>query len=166
MTEVAFAGQLTEADYGRLNALVARRVVFGWSAGLAVLIIVMCWQWGWAGLSADPAWTATVFVPLLVLMPFSLVLRRFTWRRYWRANKTLQKPVSGTVSEEGIAWDVEGVASARFAWDLLLKYREAPSILVVYQGLNQVFYFFPHYLADESQWQALRAIVARKLPRK
>ncbi len=58
------------------------------------------------------------------------------------------------------------MALTRFTWDLLLKYREAPSILLIYQGLNQVFYFFPHYFADEAQWQAFRAIVATKLPRK
>ena len=166
MSEVTFAGQLTEADYGRVNALVARKVIFVWSAGLALVIVVQLWQWGWSGVLANPTWAAIVFVPLILVVPFSLFLRRFTWRRHWRANKTLQKAVSGTVSDEGITWDVDGVASTRFGWDLLLKYREAPSILLIYQGLNQVFYFFPHYFADEAQWQAVRAIVARKLPRK
>jgi hypothetical protein len=166
MTDVAFAGQLTEADYRRLNALVARKVILAWSAALAILVAVQLWQWGWRGLVANPSWAAIVFVPLVLVMPLSLFLRRFTWRRHWRANKTLQKPVRGVVSDEGITWDVDGVASTRFTWDLLLKYREGPSILLVYQGLNQVFYFFPHYFADETQWQAFRAIVARKLPRR
>jgi YcxB-like protein len=166
MTEVAFAGQLTEADYRRVNAVVARKVILAWSGGLALIILVQLWQWGWRGVLANPTWAAIVFVPLILVMPFSLLLRRFTWRRHWRANKTLQKPVRGRVSEEGITWDVDGVASTRFTWDLLLKYREAQSILLIYQGLNQVFYFFPHYFADEAQWQAFRAIVATKLPRK
>jgi YcxB-like protein len=166
MTEVAFAGQLTEADYGCLNALVARKVILAWSAALALVVVVQLWQWGWRGVSENPTWAAIVFGPLILVMPFSLFLRRFTWRRHWRANKVLQKPIRGAVSEEGITWDVEGVASTRFTWDLLLKYREGPSILLIYQGLNQVFYFFPHYFADDAQWQAFRTIVAGKLPRK
>ena len=166
MTEVAFAGQLTEAGYRRVNAVVARKVVLAWGGGLTLVILVQLWQWGWRGVVDNPTWAAIVFVPLILIIPFSLFLRRFTWRRHWRANKTLQKPVRGVVSEEGITWDVEGVASTRFTWDLLLKYREAPSILLIYQGLNQVFYFFPHYFADEVQWQAFRSLVARKLARK
>jgi hypothetical protein len=166
MSEVAFAGQLTGHDYRLVNALVARKVVLAWTAGMALVILVQLWQWGWQGVLENPAWAAIVFVPLILVMPFSLFLRRFTWRRHWHANKTLQKPVRGIVSEEGITWNVDGVASTQFAWDLLLQYREAPSILLVYQGLNQVFYFFPHYFADEAQWHAFRRIVATKLPRK
>ena len=44
MTEVTFAGQLTEADYGRLNALVARRTILAWSAVLALVVGVQLWQ--------------------------------------------------------------------------------------------------------------------------
>jgi hypothetical protein len=164
--EVSFAGQLTEADYRRVNELFARRIIWGWSAGLALLIIVQIWQWGWRGIVGNPTWAAIVFVPLILVIPFSLVLRRFTWRRHWRANKTLHKPVKGTASEEGITWEIEGVASGRFAWDLLLKYRESPSILIIYQGLNQVFYFFPRYFSDDAQWHTFRQLVARRLTRK
>src|SRR5262245_58605350 len=54
VTEVAFAGQLTEADYRRLNALVARKVILGWSAALALLVAVQLWQWGWRAVLANP----------------------------------------------------------------------------------------------------------------
>ena len=65
-----------------------------------------------------------------------------------------------------ITWNVEGVGSGRYAWDLLLRYRESPTLLVIHQGLNQVFYFFPNYFADPSHWNDFRRIVASKLPRK
>ncbi|SRR6266699_447707 len=69
MTEVAFAGQLTEADYRRVNAVVARKVVLAWSGGLALIILVQLWQWGWRGVLANPTWAAIVFVPLILVMP-------------------------------------------------------------------------------------------------
>jgi hypothetical protein len=130
------------------------------------VVAVLAWLWGWRGIAANPTWAATTFGPLLLVVPFSLLLRRVTVRRHWRNNKTLQRPVRGVISEDAIVWNVDGVGSSRFTWDLLLRYRESPALLVIYQGLNQVFYFFPDYFSDASQWNEFRRIVASKLPRK
>jgi hypothetical protein len=78
----------------------------------------------------------------------------------------MQRPCKGAISEEGINWEIEGVLSSRVPWDLCLKYRESSDMLFVYQGINQVFYFFPRYFENESKWKEFRDLVSRKLPRK
>ncbi len=70
-----------------------------WSAWLGLLIVILFWLWGWRGLIANPAWAATTFGPLLLVLPFALLLRRFTVRRHWRNNKALQKPFGGREAE-------------------------------------------------------------------
>ncbi len=51
-----------------------------WSAWLGLLIVIL-------------------FGPLLLVLPFALLLRRFTVRRHWRNNKALQKPFGGREAE-------------------------------------------------------------------
>jgi hypothetical protein len=70
------------------------------------------------------------------------------------------------VTDEALTWEIDGLSSNRFPWPLFLRYRASDSLVLVYQGLNQVFYFFPHFFADREQWDDFRRLVASKLPRK
>ena len=85
---------------------------------------------------------------------------------HWRSNRILQLPVSGVVSEDEITWNIEGHSSGRFPWTLLLSYRSSESMILIYQGINQAFYFPRRYFQSEEEWASFRRIVASKLPRK
>jgi len=166
MDPIPFAGQLTEADFRRVSALAGRRVVLGWTALLTAVITVLLTRWNWEAFWAEPVYTGVVFGLLLLTVPISLALRPLLLRRYWRSNAILRRAIRGEASETGITWDVEGISSNHVAWDLLLRYRESRSAILVYVGLNQFFYFLPHYFGGEAEWQRFRALVASKLPRK
>jgi hypothetical protein len=100
------------------------------------------------------------------MIPVLFIVQRYYVRRHWKSNKLMQQPIKGTVSDEGLNWEVEGLLSSHVPWDLFLRYRESPDMLLIYQGINQVFYFFPRFFENESQWQEFRELVAKKLPRK
>jgi YcxB-like protein len=166
MHPIAFAGQLTESDFRRVSALAGRRVVLGWTALIAILIIVLLARWSWEAFLADPVYTVMVFGLLVLTIPISLALRPMLLRRYWRSNALLRQPIKGEASDENLAWAIEGVSSNQVPWHLLLGYRESPSAVLVYVGLNQFVPFLPRYFGDPAEWQRLRALVASKLPRK
>ncbi len=75
----------------------------------------------------------------------------------------MRLPFKGKASERGIDWEIEEILSTHIPWDLFLKYRESSDFILVYQGLNQVYYFFPEYFDNETLWQEFRELVARKL---
>lgn len=162
---VHFAGQLTEADYLRANALATRNVVFGFTALLAAIVAVQASNWSWATLAAQPVYSMFMFAPLLLVMPISLALRPVVLRRRWRRNPTLGEPVQGEVSEQGIVWSVEG-SSYTLPWQRFLHYRQSPSLFLVYVTRNRYLYFFEPYFSGPAEWQRFRALVASRLPRK
>jgi hypothetical protein len=165
MEPIPFAGQLTEADFRRVSALAGRRVVLGWTALIVVLITVLLARWSWEAFLAEPVYTGMVFGLLLLTVPLSLAIRPLLLRRYWRSNAILRQPITGQASDQGIAWSIEGVSSNQVPWHLLLRYLESSALVLVYLGLNQFLYFFPHYFGGPDDWR-FRALVASKLPRK
>jgi hypothetical protein len=166
MAEIRFAGQLTERDFTRLSNLVSQKLWLGLAALLGLFTVFLFWQWGWLRIVAYPTQALTTFAPLILVLPLILLLRPLVLRRYWRNNKISQYPVSGSLSDEALTWNVEGLSSGRYPWNLMLAYRDSPSLLLVYQGPNQVFYFLPHFFADDAQWHACRTLVKSRLRRK
>ena len=108
-------------------------------------------------------------IAIIVVGIFALVtgpLHRRAVRRVWKSNMMLQQPVHGSVSEDGIQWDVHGIAQARFPWSVLHGYRDRSSFVLVYQGLNQVLYFFRTYFQTDADWATFKDLVAKRLPPK
>lgn len=168
---IAFKGQLTEEDWRLVNRLVARRSS-RWVLAFALVVVLLVAMplWTWGSLTTRPDLFLVRAAPLLALFVIwalmLALLPRFVTRYHWRRNKILQQPVRGTVSQAGIDITVENISTVHLPWELLLKYREGKDLLLVYQGPNQVMYFFRKYFATEADWQAVRALVARKLPAK
>jgi hypothetical protein len=166
MEPIAFAGQLTEADYRRVSALAGRKVVLAWTLAIAAVMTWLLWRWSWDAFVAQPIYTGVVFGGLALTIPISLALRPVMLRRHWRSNAILRQPFKGKVSDQGITWDIEGVTSNHVPWHLLLQYRASQSAVLVYVGLNQFFYFLPHHFSSSADWQRFRTLVATRLPRK
>jgi hypothetical protein len=166
MQEFPFSGQLTEADYRSINRFATRRV---WTVAIVLVIAIVAFN-AWNG-SLEESLSGLIpailtWLPVAIIIPAFFIALKYSVRRHWRSNKIMQRPVSGTVSDEGIKWEVGGVSSSLVPWELCLKYRDSSDVLLIYQGVNQVFYFFPRYFANEAQWQEFRELVSRKLPRK
>jgi hypothetical protein len=166
MREIAFAGQLTEGDYFKIVVLTARKTWLVISALVVVTLAIYLPMGGWQEVRSDPVMGSITLAPFVLWAVLMYPLLRFQIRRQWRNNKAMQQPVAGVVSEEGITWNVEGLSTTRIPWSLLLRYRDQPTLVLVYQGLNQVFYFFRHYFANDDDWAGFRALVSSHLPRK
>jgi hypothetical protein len=166
MRELHFTGQLTESDYRSINALASRKMWIICGVFLLFLLILNIWNGDLQQSLLNPWVTILAWLPLVLMIPVLFIGQRYFVRRHWKSNKVMQRPIKGTASDEGINWEVEGLSSSHVPWDLFLRYRESSNMLLVYQGINQVFYFFPRYFEDDTQWQEFRELVAQKLPRK
>ena len=166
MNEIQFAGQLTEAEFAKVNALAMRKVrlvvrCFGIGYGLINLASA-----SWDQFTEQPVASIFVWLWIVLFITGGWPVHRFLIRRHWRNNKLLQKPVCGTVSEEAISWNVEGLLSSRIPWDVFIRHRVSPSMILVYQGLNQVCYFPRHYFNSDNDWTEFHKLVAVKVPSK
>jgi len=166
MNEILFRGQLTEVEYANVNALAMRklRLVVRFFGILYGLITVT--SFSWEQFTEQPLASIFNWLWILLFITGGWPIHRLLVRRYWRNNKLLQKPVSGTISEEAINWNVEGLLSSRIPWDLFMKHRVSQSMILVYQGPNQVYYFPRRYFDSDTDWTEFHELVASKVPSK
>ena len=166
MTEVVFAGCLTEAEFRELQSLAMRKIWFVLAVIFLVLLGLNLLSGGGRTFVENPFAALATWTPVMLMIPVGIAIHRLTVRRHWKSNKILQIPVNGTVSEDEITWNVEGLSSSRLPWTLLLKYRSSESMLLIYHGVNQVLYFPRRYFQSDEEWARFQQIVASKLPRK
>lgn len=121
---------------------------------------------GWRQFAEDGLGAIVRWLPVIVIIPVIIAIQWYTVRRHWRKSRAIQRPVMGVVGPDAITWNVEGLSSSRFTWDLLLKFRASDSLLLVYYSPNQVLYFPRHYFAHARDWSDFQNLLATKLPRK
>ncbi|WP_028314504.1 hypothetical protein [Desulfatibacillum aliphaticivorans] len=166
MDELKFAGRLTLNDY-KVVASFSYKKLYIISALCILLVVTMdLLSGGFQVLSSRPVGTLLTWLPMLLLIPALPFMQNFALKRNWRKNKIMQLPVKGSVTEEGIKWEFVGASSVDVSWDLLLRYRESAKVVLIYSGVRQVLFFFPHYFENEAQWNSFRELVRKKLPRK
>jgi hypothetical protein len=159
MEPIPFSGQLTEDAYHRINALTLRKLKI-----VVLVFFVVIGGYPLLGNSWD-VWLSAG-IPMLVVAFFFLFFLRYSVRQQWKKSKFLQKPFSGFVTDEGFTWNIQEVSSTHIAWNMCLHYRETPSLILVYTGLNQAYYFLPDFFAKEGDWDELRKVVKSKLTKK
>jgi hypothetical protein len=166
MREINFAGKLTGRDFRQIQLLAMRKIWLVIGIIFVAMLVMNLINGAWREFARNPTGALVTWMPVALVLPFVFVILWFSIRRHWRNNRTIQQPVTGTVSEDGITWNVESLSSAKFPWNFLLKYRASEALVLVYQSLNQVLYFPHHYFSNDSDWNDFRELLASKLPRK
>ena len=118
--EIEFAGKLTEADFRRIQMLAMRKVWLVFGGMFGVMVVVNLLSGMGRALARNPLDAVLTWMPIVLVIPVVAVLQWFGMRRHWRNNRTVQHPVNGLVSDEGITWNVEGLSSSKLPWHLLL----------------------------------------------
>lgn len=102
---------------------------------------------------------------ILYFLVFVPKLRERQIKRLWQNNKLIQGKISGAIDQEGIIWS-HAYGEIRYPWEILLKYREAAGIFLIYISLNQVLYFPRDFFSSKEDWQQFQQLIADKLPEK
>jgi hypothetical protein len=161
MDNIAFQGQLTEADYHKINGLGTRKIVrffYGVNALIFLLLAIPYLH--------DLLYFLIHFSPIFLIFVGVILIGYLQVHYAWKKNRIVQMPFNGFVSEDAITWNVENVSSNSIGWHLLLHYRSSKSIVVVYMGVNQILYFLPRFFASEADWLCFRDLLSKKLRRK
>jgi hypothetical protein len=166
MSEIRFAGQLTEQELRTITALALRKMWLVTGTLMGLLAATALTLGGWDLFHRDPSMAFRTFLPFMIAGPVVFLAQRFGARHQWKNNKIMQRPVNGVVSDDGIMWNIEGLSSMRAPWDLLLGYRESRELLLIYQGPNQVMYFPRRYFSCDDDWLRFRTLVSAKLARR
>ncbi|MGH1392815.1 MAG: YcxB family protein [Trichormus sp.] len=163
---IQFSGTWTEQQYNRFQQLCMpawSRWVFKWL------------PWFWLGfmlvkLVFAPGYIVSgwiVFDVLMVLYFLVLIpkLRERQIKRAWESNKMIKGEISGVVDQDSIIWR-NAYGETRYPWEVLLKYREALDMILIYIAINQVLILPHNFFQSEEDWQQFRQIVIEKLPKK
>ena len=159
---VAFAGTLTEEDFGLANRLhgsgiLPIRVAVPLCNGVPLVLAAFSFcrvatRARCCCFSVSPSFFGFIFG-----------LQAWMARRSWRTHKLAQEPMRGAMGSEEFVVESEH-GSSRIPWDRLHQWRASDSILLVYQSSN-IFLLLPRrfFVSDEA-WRSASDLVAAKLP--
>ena len=113
MDNIPFEGQITEADFRKINALAARKVyiiLVSFNALLLFLLSLPYWH--------NPRELIQMW-PIIGTGAFVFLIGHFSVKRAWKKNQIIKGPFKGIVSEEGITWTVENISSATMRFHIM-----------------------------------------------
>lgn len=159
---IAFQGRLDEEIYLRANtAHMGGKWALGCSAAAIVFILfgLISPLIGRGNVRAeDFALPIGIVIGVVVLV---LVYRR-SMRKKWASNRLAQAAMSGEAGEEALRLETE-YSKARMPWNVFLKRRMTPELVVIY-GAQNLFFLFPRsFFSSDRDWEEFRALVAAKV---
>jgi hypothetical protein len=162
MTSIPFGGQLTEAEFTRLQWLTTHWLAkyLGWII-LAAGAMAMA-TGGWRVVAEDPWGQAIRAIVPLLFVAFAFIAPRRAIKKAWRQNALIKGPVSGVADESGLDWK-SAFVTGRFPWEVLLKHKQTKDMVLLFTAPNSVLYFPKEFFTNEESWQAFRELVARRL---
>ncbi len=161
---IDFSGQLTEAEFLRLNWLGTHWLLRQPAWFIVLPGIMMLASGGYDVIAADPIGQSVRIVPLLFLLAFMLIGPRYLTKRNWRNNPLARAPVTGSVDDQSVEWNGP-YTTGRFPWGAFLKRKSADDMVLLYTAPNAALYFPRSFFPDEIAWQAFRAIAEVNVPR-
>ena len=164
---ISFRGELTADDYVAANKLHMRRR--GWRRAVWVVFWVLLGVG--ALLSADIAvQDPKAGLPPLLLILFIAVVQLFVRllylprrvRRVYSQQRSLQLPFEGVCTESGIE-STNANTTSRLPWSHLIRWKEGPTLFVVYQS-DLMFNIVPkRCFAQPEQVDEFRALLTERL---
>jgi hypothetical protein len=161
-TEIPFSGQLTEADFRRIQLAGYPRIFKFWPWVYLAAIVMVLLTGDLKEFVAHPMQNFPGAFFLLAFAIFLLVVPRRAARKTWQTNTGIRAPFSGLLKSTGISW--QGTyAQGDYPWDALYGYRSRGEILLVYSGMHQALFLLPRFFASPAGWEAAQELVEKNL---
>jgi len=122
MNNITFSGQLNQKDYRKINLIVSQK--FFIISGVAFLLIQ---AYTFRSTSIDeffknPSFFILSAAPILIAIPIVVAFYYFSIQKNWNETKFLHYPLKGSVSNNGIHLEIEGISKSHYPWNLFLKH--------------------------------------------
>ncbi|GAB4232054.1 MAG: hypothetical protein Kow0049_14720 [Stanieria sp.] len=86
-------------------------------------------------------------------------------KKAWQSNKLIHGNFSGVATEQTLFWN-HPYGESKFPWDVMLKYKEAKNIMMLYTSIDQALFIPRSFFKSEEDWQQFRHLVANKVSKK
>lgn len=162
---IPFRGELTQRQFSQVQSL-----LLPWWARAYVVVPVCVFVFvsigaGWSSVLENPLSVVEDFLFALVVLFASALITWYGRKRAWLASAKLHGQVHGQVSAAGLDWNTD-VTTTRLAWDKLIGFKEAGSLVLVYYAPRCAFYFPRCFFADEQAWHSFRELLVLHLAKK
>jgi hypothetical protein len=153
---------------GRITASDVRRAMFlnypayvKWINGVLIAVVLLGVLYAvLTGSLSGTTGLGIFFVVALLAMPFFQPF--LDARSVHRKGNIYYNPIQGTVDERGLSLD-NGQVKTDFLWVNYTSYREAPGIVLLYQGRNCVNILTRPLFASQEDWDTFTALVREKI---
>jgi|GEM_PF-4555030 len=158
---IRFEGQLQESEY-RKAQWVSSPKIFRWVGWIIMAALVMNLATGGMGPILRHPLMGTVKLALGVAFAlFMIIAPRRAVTKVWRNTPLLHERVNGYISEEAVGWKTPSTDSA-FGWDKIIKARMRDDLFLLYTSSNQALIIPRSYFGSASEWDAAKALIAKK----
>jgi hypothetical protein len=163
--EIQFTGQITQKDFLQAQSLhrkTSKAPLFLGGLFICMLIVTVITS------ISEPALLGTaipVFVILIIIIAVSWGGPRLQAINIWKNSKSLQKPLSGKITEDKI--NLEGAYSeGSVSWKAYVSYKQSANMILLYQSPNLMNIFLKTYFKDEKDWEDFKELVKKNVPEK
>jgi YcxB-like protein len=166
MSAIVFSGSVTRENYLRAVRLATgpnrqAKILLALSGAiLFTFSVVLPLAYSQDVSSWYPVWGV-----LVVLAFLFFVVPRIAIDRALKTNKLLQQPFEGTAAEDAIRMTTPN-SSVTLPWEVFYQVKEAPKMILLYQGSNLYNLFPREFFANEEDWQTFRSWALAKVPSK
>lgn len=158
--EIRFQGELDPRLRRRAQRLALRSVLPAW---FLAILVGGALALGLALLLRGYPVAAAFFFSLGVLGLLVLGLYALVTHRTQEAHDALRQPFEGSLDEDGLKASGPG-GSVRFAWPELTRWKGSSTVILLYQTSRRFLVLAADHFANDRDWRAARALVARKVP--
>jgi 4-amino-4-deoxy-L-arabinose transferase-like glycosyltransferase len=156
--DISFAGQVTRTHALQAYALHRPPSKVPWVGGIVfVFVLIVTGMVSWS----KPALLGTslpILAFLAILTVVSWWLPRFQVTNSWKHSKTLQKPLSGTITPDRIHFDT-AYSESSMAWAAYTYYKRSADMVLLYLSPHQ-FHLFPKvFFTNDADWETFNKLV-------
>jgi hypothetical protein len=161
---IPFVGQLTQQQYLHAQYLHFKPASRGRILRRSMILLLVL---GLLLSLAIVPFLLRLIVPVVLLGIFLLSASWFLPRLHvyltWRYHRSLQAPMSGTITADGIHYKGTHF-QGEVTWSMFLKYKQSPQLVLLYQS-PLVFNLFPRsFFRTEHEWHAFLELVQQHVP--
>jgi len=159
---VAFSGSVSRKDFSRVQALLLPWWTRWYFFVPCVVYVFVSMGAGWPAALRHPLSAAPDLGLAGFVLAVAATITIYGRTRNWRSLTAVTGRVHGAATTSGIEWNTDN-ASARFAWEKLVKVRRANDLTLVFYAPGCAFYFPRDFFDSEDSWQQFNEMLETKI---
>lgn len=160
--QVAFSGQLSQAEFSRVQALMMPPWTRWYVAIPCAICLFISTGVGWPRVWAHPSTAAPDLLLAAAVLVAVAAITSYGRRKRWRQVTAITGSVHGVLTAAGIEWNTDN-SSSRFSWEKLVKIRRTRDLTLVFYAPACAFYFPRSFFHTSDSWRTFNESVTARI---